>query len=100
MEAHSIVAGVHPDGLGGEVEGTAAPLVSGVDGAEVVHGLAELIAVGDGDDRVGTIVLQQRLDVRPLRPQAQWDPSDFVFVGGGRHRDRSRQRKAKVDSNF
>lgn len=41
MEAHSIVAGVHPDGLGGEVEGAVAPLVGCVDGAQVVQGLAE-----------------------------------------------------------
>jgi len=65
-----IVAGVELDGLGGEAEGTGTALSREVEGAEVVHDLAEVVAVGDGDHGAGPIVLRHWYHVGHLRPTA------------------------------
>ena len=70
LYSHGIVAGVELDGLGGEAEGTGTALSRKVEGAEVVHDLAEVVAVGDGDHGAGPIVLRHWYHVGHLRPTA------------------------------
>lgn len=96
-EAHGVVARVHAYGLGGEVEGAAAPFVGEIHGAEVVHGLPEVIAISDGRDRVRAIVLRDGPHVRPLRPRTQRDPIDFVIRG--RHRGRANLGTEPIDTD-
>lgn len=58
------------EGLGGEMEGAKAALTGEVEGAEVVHDLA----VSDGDNGVGAVVLRHRSHVRQLWPPARGHP--------------------------
>lgn len=87
---HRVVAGIKVDDLGGEVEGADAALAGEVEGAEVVHDLAELVPVGDGHHGVGPVVLRHGDHVRQLRPPAGWQP----LVGGTLRRRRRRRHRS------
>lgn len=72
------------------MEGADAALAGEVEGAEVVHDLAELVPVGDGHHGVGPVVLRHGDHVRQLRPPAGWQP----LVGGTLRRRRRRRHRS------
>ena len=51
----------------GSARARVAELSSGVEGAEVVHDITEVVAVVDGDHRAGPVVLRYRLHVGQLQ---------------------------------